>query len=138
MTPKFKTKDVDRALYTNYLKRAEECFHASKNSFNTQEWNAAAINAIHSGIAACDAMCVYFLGKRHAGENHNEAAALFKSVKSGDEQFNKNTNRIARMLDIKNRAEYEDRLIYRNEAEKVLKNCERFLEFVKKELPLSK
>jgi hypothetical protein len=77
---------------------------------------------------------VYFLGKRHAGENHNEAMVLFKSIKSSDEEINKNANRIGRMLDIKNLAEYEDRLIYRNEAEKVLKNCERFLEFVKKEL----
>ena len=39
------------------------------------------------------------------------------------------------ILRIKNLAEYEERLAYRFEAEKVLKNCERFLEFVKKELP---
>jgi len=32
-------------------------------------------------------------------------------------------------------AEYEERLVYRAEAEKILKDSERFLEFVKKELP---
>jgi HEPN domain-containing protein len=32
-------------------------------------------------------------------------------------------------------AEYEERLVYKSEAEKVLKDCERFMEFVKKELP---
>ncbi|MCX6583994.1 MAG: hypothetical protein NT166_27790 [Candidatus Aminicenantes bacterium] len=32
-------------------------------------------------------------------------------------------------------AEYEERLVYESEAEKVLKDCERFLEFVKKTLP---
>jgi len=73
MTPKFRTRDVAKSLYTNYLKRAEECFHAAKNSFAIEEWNAATINAIHSCIAGW--------------------------------------------------------------AEKALKDCERFLEYVRKELP---
>jgi HEPN domain-containing protein len=32
-------------------------------------------------------------------------------------------------------AEYEERLVFKSEAEKVLKDCERFFEYVKKELP---
>ena len=59
MTSKFKTRDVGKAHYANFLKKAQECFHAARNSFANQEWNAAAINAIHCTIAACDAMCVY-------------------------------------------------------------------------------
>ena len=135
MASKFRTSDVAKSLYTNYLKRAEECIHAAKNSFTTQEWNAATINAIHSCIAACDAMCVYFLGKRHAGESHGDAVKLFKTIKGGNEEINKNANRILRTIRIKNMAEYEERLVYRSEAEKVLKDCERFLEYIKKELP---
>ncbi len=135
MTPKFRTRDVAKSLYSNYLKRAEECFHAAKNSFAIQEWNAATINAIHSCIAACDAICVYFLGKRHAGETHNDAVNLFKTIKTGDEELNTNANRIIRILRIKNMAEYEERLVYKSEAEKVLKDCERFFEYVKKQLP---
>lgn len=135
MTPKFRTIDVTKSLYTNYLKRAEECLHAAKNSFGLQEWNAATINAIHSCIAACDAICVYFLGKRHAGESHGDAVNLFKTIKIGDEGININANRITRILSIKNMAEYEERLVYKSETEKVIKDCERFLEYVKKELP---
>ncbi|MBA7553473.1 hypothetical protein ES705_46065 [subsurface metagenome] len=135
MAPKFRTRDVAKSLYTNYLKRAEECFHAAKNSFAIQEWNATAINAIHSCIAACDAICVYFLGKRHAGESHEDAVNLFKIIKGGGKEINTNANRISRILRIKNMAEYEERLVYRYEAEKVLKDCKRFLEYVKKELP---
>lgn len=135
MAPKFRTRDVAKSLYTNYLKRAEECFHAAKNSFAIQEWNAATINAIHSCIAACDAICVYFLGKRHAGESHEDAVNLFKIIKGGGKGINTNASRISRILRIKNMAEYEERLIYRSEAEKVLKDCKRFLEYVKKELP---
>src|SRR3989338_5352957 len=109
MAPKFKTRDVGKSLYTNYLKRAEECLHAAKNSFESQEWNASTINSIHAVIAASDAMCIYFLGKRNAGESHNEAAALFKTIKADDEQINTNASRISRTLSIKNMADYEDR-----------------------------
>lgn len=135
MTPKLRTRDVTKSLYTNYLKRSEECLHAAKISFAIQEWNAATINAIHSCIAACDAICVYFLGKRHAGESHNDAVNLFKSIKTSDAEINTNANRIIRILRIKNMAEYEERLVYKSEAEKVLKDCERLFEYVKKQLP---
>jgi len=135
MTPKVKTRDVAKSLYTTYLKRAEECLHAAKNSFAIQEWNAATINVIHSCIAACDAMCVYFLGKRHIGESHNDAVNLFKTIKGSNKEVNTNANRIIRILRIKNMAEYEERLVYKSEAEKVLKDCERFLAYVKSELP---
>lgn len=134
MTPKFKTRDVEKSLYANYLKRAEECLHAAKTSFEVQEWNSATISAIHAVIAASDAMCIYFLGKRNASENHNEAAALFKTIKPDDEEINTNVNRIAKILGIKNMAEYEERLVFRSEAEKALRGCERFLEYVKSRL----
>ncbi len=134
MASKFKTRDVSKSFYRNYLKKAEECLNAPKNSFSTQEWNSSTISAIHACISGCDAMCVYFLGKRNAGESHNDTVALFKTIKI-DESINTNANRISRILRIKNMAEYEERLVYRSEAEKILKDCERFLEFVRKKLP---
>jgi len=73
-----------------------------------QEWNAATINAIHCGIAASDALCVYFLGKRHAGENHGDVVKLFKMIKGDREGIATNANRILRIINIKNMAEYED------------------------------
>jgi len=134
MSPKLRTRDVAKSFYTNYLKRAEECLHAAKNSFAMQEWNAATINAIHTCIAGCDAMCVYFLGRRHAGDDHSDAVNLFRTIKTESEELNTNANRILRILRIKNMAEYEERLVYKSEAEKILKDCERFLEYVRKQL----
>jgi HEPN domain-containing protein len=135
MTLKFRTRDVEKSLYANYLKRAEECLYAARDSFEAQKWNAAAINAIHSCIAACDAMCVYFLGKRHAGDSHNDAIHLLKTIKENDEELDTNANRAARILGIKSMAEYEERLVCRSEAEKAVKDCGRFCEFVKKRMP---
>lgn len=84
MNPKIKTQDVARNLYTNYLKRSDECFTAAKESLAKGDWNAAAIGAIHSGISAGDALCIYFLGKRHAGPNHRDAVVLLDIIKSGN------------------------------------------------------
>ena len=133
MTPRFKTRDVVKSAYTNYLQKAEECLHAARHSLHIEEWNASAINAIHCCISACDAMCVYFLGKRHSGEEHNDAAGLFKSIKD-NEDINTNANRIIRILRTKNMAEYEERLVTRSEAEKTLQDAERLAEFVRKRL----
>ena len=134
MTPKSKTHDVAKASFINYLKKAEECLAAARHSFDNQEWNASAINAIHACIAASDALCVYFLGKRHSGEDHNGLVVLFKTIKNDDET-NTNANRISRILRMKNMAEYEERLVFKSEAEKILKDCERLWEFVKSRLP---
>ncbi len=134
MTSKYRTRDVAKALYSNYLKKADECLHAAKNSFASQEWNAAAINAIHSCISACDAFCVYFLGKRYAGDSHDDAVKLFRTIRNNEEKINENSNRFLRIIRIKNMAEYEERLVSRTEAEKILKDCERFFEYIKKEL----
>ena len=133
MTPKFRTRDVAKSAYLNYLKKAEECFHSAQISIENEEWNAVAINAIHCCISASDAMCVYFLGKRHSGENHNDVAALFKSIRN-DEGININAGRIIKILRTKNMAEYEDRLVRKTEAESIFKDCERFLEYVKNQL----
>lgn len=80
-------------------------------------------------------MCIYFLGRRHIGENHEDAVKLFKTIKGSSEEINTNTNRILRILKTKNMAEYEERLVFKSEAEKILKDCERLFEFAKKELP---
>ena len=133
MPNKLKTRDVQKALFTNYLKRAEECLNAARMSCKNEEWTAAAINAIHSCIAGCDAMCVFYLGKRHAGEGHNDTISLFKSISTG-EDMNVNAKRLVKILSIKNMAEYEERLVRRKEAEEAIKDCERFMEFAIKKL----
>ena len=135
MTAKLKTSDVEKSLYINYLERAKQCMRAAQNSFINQDWTAATINAIHCCIAACDAVCVYFLGRRYAGEDHGNAVKLLMTVNPNDEQIKMNANRFIRIIRIKNMAEYEDRLIFKSEAEKALKDCGRFLEYTEKKIP---
>ena len=108
---------------------------AAFECLKNEDWNAATICAIHACISACDAMCIYFLGKRHAGENHNDAVRLFKTIRIQDGNLSKNANRLNRIIRIKNMAEYEERLVFKSEAEKLVKDMERFFSYVRKELP---
>lgn len=135
MTNKIRTRKVNKSLYSNYLKRDKECYMAATECFKNEDWNAATICAIHACISACDAMCIYFLGKRHAGEKHNDAVRLFKTIRIQDGNLSKNANRLNRILSIKNMAEYEERLVFKSEAEKIVKDMERFFNYVRKELP---
>jgi len=129
-----RTKDVPKDMYSNFMKRADECFHAANYSFDSKEWTACAISAIHAVIAACDAVCVYYLGKHSLGESHNDAVTVFKSI-GNDEEVTVNANRIAKILRTKNMAEYEQRLVFKSEAETIMKDCSRLLEFARKRLP---
>jgi len=135
MTNKIRTRKVNKSLYSNYLKRAKECYMAAIECLKNEDWNAATICVIHACISACDAMCIYFLGIRHAGENHNNAVRLFKTIRIQDGNLSKNANRLNRILSIKNMAEYEERLVFKSEAEKIVKDMERFFNYVRKELP---
>ena len=121
MNPHLKTRAVQKSLYINYIKRSVECLHTAKDALSKDAWNSVAICCIHSAIAACDAMCIYFLGKRHSGEDHNRAVSLFKQIKTEDNLHIKNAKRLSQLLRIKNMAEYEARLVHQSEAEKILK-----------------
>ena len=130
-----KTRNVARKLYVNYLKRADECLTTAKGAFAAQQWNTSAINAIHSAIAGVDALCVYYLGKRHAGESHGDAIKLFNSIDLVPQELKVNAQRLSRMLGMKNMAEYEERLVLKSEAGKALKDAERLLAFARSKLP---
>ncbi len=135
MTAKPKTQKVERSSYSNYLKKALECHRAATQSYARGDWNAAALCAIHCCISASDALCAYALGLRHAGERHADAAALLMSIRPKDDRYKANAVRLRRVIDIKNMAEYEERLVFRKEAEKAIKDCERFLSFIRSEIP---
>lgn len=133
-----KTRNVERRLYINYLKRADECLEAAKTSVGVSHWTASIINSIHAGIAAVDALCVYYLGKRHAGQRHEDAIKLFSSIDLEPKELRAHAQRISRLLGTKTPAEYEERLVRKPEAEKALKDVERLLAFARSKLPKEK
>ncbi|MFA5771748.1 MAG: HEPN domain-containing protein [Thermoplasmata archaeon] len=125
-----RTRYVDKSLTKNYLKKAEESMATAKNCLENKRWNSAAANAVHCGISACDALTVFMVGARHASEKHEDAIALFESLNIPKDVLLTKGRQLGRLLAIKNAAEYEDRLISENDAIQLVKDAERFLQWV--------
>jgi len=103
--------------------------NSCNDSFLKEEWDAAVINAVHSGISASDALTIFFKGVRHAGERHEDVVQLLNTLELHDI---KDKNRhILNLLSVKNKAEYEETLMTRKNAEDAKKSAERFLSYVK-------
>lgn len=126
-----KTRSVDRFRAKDYLKKAEECKNAMNSSFESGDWNACVVNAIHCAISSADAFCIFKKGLRNASERHQDAIALFLSIDPASEEIKRNATHLSRLLDIKTDAEYGERLATSNDAEQAKKHAERLFEFVK-------
>ena len=124
-------RDVDRSKYTDYLKRAEECFEIVQIAYQNSKWNACAINAIFGVIAAADALCIFEKGIRSASERHEDALAIFLDIDRQDEAIRNNAKRFGDILSKKTLSSYGEHLTTRKEAEDIKLQAERFFDFVK-------
>ena len=126
-----RTRAIDKHFYLNYLKKAEEFLQEAEKAIENKRWNASVSLSIHSGICAADALCIFNLGVRSAGESHNEVVQLINKINIG------NINKIRQLLnliDIKNSAEYSESLMSEKDALTAKQNAERFLLWVKDNL----
>lgn len=73
------TQKVEKHLYSNYLKKAREYLEGMKDELTNKRWNLAVLAGIHCTISACDALTIFFLGKKHKGIKHADAAKVLAS-----------------------------------------------------------
>ena len=125
-----KTVSVNKGLYSNYLKKAAECFEAANDSLLRQNNNATVINAIHCAISASDALLVFFKGIRSAGQSHEDVISLLRSLEFDKDEINNKIRQLQKLLHIKNSAEYEEKLMTESNALSSIKNAERFFKWV--------
>lgn len=131
-----RTKSVLKDSYTVFLEKSEEFLDAARYSLSKGNVNAAAGCAAHSAISALDALTSFYLQRKHAGERHEDAAHLLKEKGIAElEGREKATNQFRSVVKSKGLAEYEQREIFKGEAEESVKVAERFLNWVKKNLP---
>ncbi|KAF0124451.1 MAG: hypothetical protein FD154_2371 [Elusimicrobia bacterium] len=135
MTPKkHKTRDVPRENYRTYRKKAGEFLHAMQAALPRREWNAAGLNAVHCAISAADALTVFHAGVRSAGDAHHDAAFLLEQhVK--DKDAGPKAKTLARIMDHKHLAAYEDRELTEPEALELAKMTKRFFDWMEALLP---
>ncbi len=127
-----KERKVDQYKYSNYLRRAEECLRVAQHAFNTRNFDACVINCVHSAIAASDAVCVYFLKKRSASDDHRVAPWLLQQI---DRDCAEQATRLSRLIGLKSESEYGEVNMSEKDAEQAKLDAERFLHFAKSKLP---
>ena len=129
-----KTREVDRNLSYNYLKKAEEFYETMKEALNNKRWNAAASNAIHAGISSADCISVFIKGIRSSSERHEDVEKILRELDLDKKELNDKLVQIKGLLGIKNSVEYEEKLVNENMALTASKNAERLLRWAKEKL----
>lgn len=130
-----KTRHVERQLYVNYLKRAQECLQGAKLALDEKKYDLSAIDAVHCGISAADAICVYYLQCRNTGEKHADVVELIKTIKEiKHEELRAIAGTAAKIISMKNMAEYEERSIKPKEAEALYHHALKIMEMVMEKL----
>ena len=132
---KFKTTPVDLANLRHYKTRAEECHRLAKYACAEGLWFGTCINAVHSSIALADSLSIFFRRTRYAGTSHDEAIEYYSTLQLNKPNFHNSIQKLGTILSIKNQAEYADETLTEKDATHILKQLDRFREFILKILP---
>lgn len=125
-------KAVDKNLYKNYLKKAEEMLDVAEYASNKSKNNAAVTAAVHCAINAIDSLAVFYFGKRHSGK-HEDALDAIKGAVS-EIEFKEIAKQFNGLIELKNEAEYQPDLMERQQAKDAVKRASRILSRVKEKL----
>jgi HEPN domain-containing protein len=113
-----------------FIKKAQDFYELSKDAFVKGMFDVSAFNAGQSVINANDALTMKFLGKR-ATKDHKDALKLNKSVIL---MINDNEGRkyLKELLDARRIYGYTSKNCSKKEAERLIRNANKFIIWVKK------
>ncbi len=101
-----RTRPVSRPEAAQFMGKAEEFLDTAQEALEEGRYNAAAGNAVHSGINAVDAILGILTGQRASGQDHAQAVQLISVVPGVGREA---SNHLRRILPLKTRAEYDPR-----------------------------
>lgn len=99
-----RVKAVSAAHVRSYAAKAEEFAEAAASDLEAGRNIAATSLAIHAGINSADAVCGARLGKRSAGEDHDQVLALLRQAGPDGAEIERY---LRRLLPLKTTAEYD-------------------------------
>jgi hypothetical protein len=105
-----------------YLAKAEEYATAAVSELEAERGIAATSLAIHAGINAADAVCGLRLGRRAAGQDHDEVLKLLRQAGDDGIELEKH---LRRLLPMKTKAEYDPDDIPLSTASKAVDRAEK-------------
>jgi hypothetical protein len=117
-----RTRSVSAAQPRSYLSKAEEYAAASSSELAAGRAIAATSLAIHAGINAADAVCGKRLGRRAAGQDHDQVVVLLREAGKDGATVEKE---LRRLLPLKTKAEYEPEDIPISMARKAVERAQR-------------
>lgn len=99
-----RSRTVDSAQVQSYATKAEEYLAAATAELSAGRTIAATSLAVHAGINAADAVNGARLGRRAAGQNHDEVLDLLREAGPDGAAI---TTDLRRLLPLKTKTEYE-------------------------------
>lgn len=134
MNPKrLRFQEVDKTSYRVYFRKASSFHDAMKSAYDSENWNAVGLGAVHCVISAADALLCKKAGLRVVADNHMDLAdALAKSIIAPGVEENK--KRVSKVIAKKNLIEYEAREFRRRDAEAIMIDADRFFTWAKEHL----
>jgi hypothetical protein len=125
------TRKLSPSKSGNFLKKAEELYLEMLEARRSGRFNSAVISAVHCGISASDAYTVYAGGVRSASKDHGDAVKLLSTLGVDAKAL---SDHLRWLLEVKNAAEYEDRLFTLKDADLAVKHAERLYKWVRDKL----
>ena len=117
-----RTRAVGAAQVRAYAGKAEEFLAAATAELKAGRTIAATSLAIHAGINAADALTGVRLGKRGAGQDHDEVLNLLRDAGRDGAAVAKE---LIRLLPMKTKAEYEPDDVSKSAATKAVERAQR-------------
>lgn len=117
-----RTKPVSAAQVRSYTAKAEEFAEAAVSDLEAGRNIAATSLAIHAGINSADAVCGVRLGKRAAGEDHDQVLVLLRQTGPDGAEVERD---LRRLLPLKAKAEYDPDNIAPSVAAKAVERAQR-------------
>jgi uncharacterized protein (UPF0332 family) len=130
---KFSTRPTKLGAEKSFFMKAEDFLEGAREQVNDHS-NTAATLTIHAVISACDAICAKFLQRRHAGSDHMQAVEMLNELPIDKDELRPKVRQASRVMSKKNIAEYEDRIIEKSEALQMIRDAERFIDWVRKKI----
>ncbi|CAB4364421.1 MAG: HEPN domain-containing protein [Actinobacteria bacterium] len=123
-----RTRPVTGAQVRAYAGKAQEYAEAARSELGAHRYIAATSLAIHAAINAADAVCGARLGRRAAGEDHDQVLTFLRQAGADGAKVEKELNRL---LPLKTKAQYEPDDIAASVAEKSVERAERCVEIAR-------
>jgi len=115
-----------------HLAKAREFLEAAELTNDLALYNAAASNAVTSGINSKDAICLAVTGRTRKADNHAEAVAELKN--SGPVGRDASTT-FSRLLKLKSKSQYQSAPVSATDAAKSIDWASRLLEAAQSVVP---